>query len=31
MKLIAQHTQSGKSANDAIAWAEGEIEGFMRS
>jgi len=31
MKLIAQHTQSGKSADDAIAWAESEIEGFMRS
>jgi len=31
MKLIAQHTQSGKSANDAIAWAESEIEGYMRS
>jgi ABC-type glycerol-3-phosphate transport system substrate-binding protein len=31
MKLIAQHTQSGKSADDAIAWAEGELEGFMRS
>ncbi|MFL5265768.1 MAG: ABC transporter substrate-binding protein [Stellaceae bacterium] len=31
MKLIAQHTQAGKSANDAIAWAESELEGFMRS
>ena len=31
MKMIAQHTQSGKSVNDSIAWAESEIEGFMRS
>ena len=31
MKMIAQHTQSGKSANDVIAWAESEIEGFMRT
>ena len=31
MKMIAQHTQSGKSANDVMAWAESEIEGFMRT
>jgi len=31
MKMIAQHTQSGKSVNDAMSWAESEIEGFMRS
>ena len=31
MKMIAQHTQAGKSADQAIAWAESEIEGFMRS
>jgi ABC-type glycerol-3-phosphate transport system substrate-binding protein len=31
MKMIAQVTQSGKSINDAISWAESEIEGFMRS
>ena len=31
MKLIAQHTQSGKSADDAIAWAQSELEGFSRS
>lgn len=30
MKLIAQHTQSGKSADDAIAWAQDELDGFMR-
>ena len=30
-EMIAQHTQSGKSANDAIAWAESELESFMRS
>jgi ABC-type glycerol-3-phosphate transport system substrate-binding protein len=31
MKMIAQHTQSGKSANEAIAWAESELESFSRS
>jgi hypothetical protein len=31
MKLIAQVTQSGKSINAAMDWAESEIEGFMRS
>ena len=31
MKLIAQHTHAGRSANVAIAWAESELEGFMRS
>jgi len=31
MKMIAQVTQSGKSINDSMAWAESEIEGFMRS
>ena len=31
MKMIAQHTQSNKSVNDVISWAESEIEGFMRS
>src|SRR5216683_923093 len=31
MKMIALHTQSGKSINDAMSWAESEIEGFMRT
>jgi len=31
MKLIAQCTQSGKSINAAMDWAESEIEGFMRT
>jgi ABC-type glycerol-3-phosphate transport system substrate-binding protein len=31
MKMIAMHTQSGKTADEAITWAESEIEGFMRS
>ena len=31
MKMIAQVTQSGKSINAAMDWAESEIEGFMRS
>jgi ABC-type glycerol-3-phosphate transport system substrate-binding protein len=31
MKMIAQHTQSGKSAKEAIAWAESELESFSRS
>ena len=31
MKMISQHTQSGKSVDDAMSWAKSEIEGFMRS
>lgn len=31
MKMIAQVTQSGKSIDAAISWAESEIEGFSRS
>jgi hypothetical protein len=31
MKMIAQHTQSGLSANNAIAWAETELESYMRT
>ena len=31
MKMIAQCTQSGKSIEAAMNWAESEIEGFMRS
>jgi ABC-type glycerol-3-phosphate transport system substrate-binding protein len=31
MKMIAQVTQNGTSINDSMAWAESEIEGFMRS
>jgi ABC-type glycerol-3-phosphate transport system substrate-binding protein len=31
MKMIAQCTQSGKSINAAMDFAESEIEGFMRS
>ena len=30
-KMIAMCTQQGKSINDAMAFAESEIEGFMRS
>ena len=30
-KMIAQCTQAGKSINDAMAFAEQEIEGFMRT
>jgi len=30
-KMIAQCTQSGKTIDQAIAWAADEIEGFMRS
>ena len=30
-KMIAQCTQSGKTVDQAIAWAESEIEGFKRS
>jgi hypothetical protein len=31
MKMIAMCTQGGKSINDAIAFAESEVEGFQRS
>jgi hypothetical protein len=31
MKMIAQVTQSGKSIDDALNWAQAEIEGFMRA
>jgi hypothetical protein len=31
MKMIAQVTQGGKSANDAMSWAASELEGFMRT
>jgi len=31
MKLIAKVTQQGQSFDSAMSWAEGEIEGFMRS
>jgi hypothetical protein len=30
-KMIAQCTQQGRSIDDAIAWAESELEGYMRS
>jgi hypothetical protein len=30
-KMIAQHTQQGKTAPQAIDWAATELEGFMRS
>ena len=30
-KMIAQHTQQGKTADQAIDWAASELEGFMRS
>ena len=30
-KMIAQVTQQGKSVKDAIAWAEQELEGYMRT
>ena len=30
-KMIAQHTQQGKTAEQAIDWAAGELEGFMRT
>jgi ABC-type glycerol-3-phosphate transport system substrate-binding protein len=30
-KMIAQCTQQGKSVKDAIAWAEQELEGYMRT
>ena len=31
MKMIAQHTQTGLPANDAIAWAKSELESYMRT
>jgi hypothetical protein len=31
MKMIAQHTQTGLPANDAIAWAESELESYRRT
>jgi ABC-type glycerol-3-phosphate transport system substrate-binding protein len=31
MKMIAQHTQGGRSADQAIAWAESELESYSRS
>jgi hypothetical protein len=30
-KMIAQCTQQGKSIDEAIAFCEGELEGYMRS
>jgi hypothetical protein len=30
-KLIAKVTQQRQSFDDAMSWAESEIEGFMRS
>jgi hypothetical protein len=30
-KMVAQCTQAGKSVDQAIAFAESELEGFMRS
>ena len=30
-KMIAQCTQQGRSVDEAIAWAESELEGYMRS
>jgi ABC-type glycerol-3-phosphate transport system substrate-binding protein len=31
MKMIAQHTQGGKTPDQAIAWAESELESYSRS
>lgn len=31
MKMIAQHCQSGKTADQAIAWAESELESYLRT
>ena len=28
--MVARHTQGGDSMDDAIAWAENELEGYMR-
>jgi hypothetical protein len=30
-KMIAQCTQKGQTIEQAMTWAEGELEGFMRS
>jgi len=30
-KMIAQYTQQGKTMDQAMDWAAGELEGFMRS
>ena len=30
-KMIAQYTQQGKKMDQAMDWAAGELEGFMRS
>ena len=30
-KMIAQHTQQGKTADQAMDWAASELEGYMRS
>ena len=30
-KMITQHTQQNKTADQAIAWATSELEGFSRS
>jgi hypothetical protein len=30
-KMIAKVTQQGQSLDNAMSWAEDEIEGFMRS
>jgi hypothetical protein len=29
--MIAQYTQQGKTMDQAMDWAAGELEGFMRS
>lgn len=31
MKMIAMHTHQGKSADDAMSYAESEIEGYLRT
>jgi len=30
-KMVAKVTQQGQSFDDAMSWAESEIEGFMRT
>ena len=30
-KMIAQHTQQGKTVDQTLDWAANELEGFMRS
>ena len=30
-KMIAQHTQHGRTAEQAMDWAASELEGFMRA